>query len=73
MATKLFPTSRITYVYVVIKSHNKKIGNELVQFDEIIGVHKTHQGAEDKIESLRPTTPTRSFTRFQIRKLVLSK
>lgn len=73
MTNKLFPTAGISYIYAVIKSHNKKVDDGTMQSDEIIGVHKTRQGAEEKIESLRPSTPTRSFTRFQIRKLVLSR
>ena len=73
MATKLFPTKKTPHVYVIIKSHNKKVGEEIIQSDEIISTHKTRQGAETKLVEIRPTSPTRAFTRYQIRKFVLSK
>jgi hypothetical protein len=73
MATKLFPTKRSAHIYVIVKSQNKKIGEETLQSDEIISTHKTRQGAEQKIREIRPTVPTRAFTRYQIRKFVLDR
>jgi hypothetical protein len=73
MATKLFPTKRTAHIYVVVKSQNKKIGVETVQSDEIISTHKTRQGADQKIGEIRSAVPTRTFTRYQVRKFVLGR
>ncbi len=73
MATKLFKTRKQSYVYVVVRSANQKIKEQVFQSDEIISTHKTRQGAEQKLQEVKPTVPTRSFTRYQIRKFLLSK
>ena len=73
MATKMVSTKKSIFVYILVKSSNQKVNNKIYQSDEVISTHKTREGAEEKLNQLRPSTPTRSFTRYQIRKFLLSQ
>lgn len=73
MVTKLVSTKKSSYVYLIVKSANQQIQNKTFQSDEIVSVHKTRQGAEEKLANIKPNAPTRTFTRYQIRKFLLTR
>ena len=75
MATKLFnPNRTARYIFILVKTMSTSDPEgKLHHSDEIISVHKTRQGAEDKLNKVKPKIPTRNFIRYQVRKFFLTK